>query len=105
MRLCKGWQFENFGGSLLRGFNRKGPQSRKKAVNLVQGDPLAAMRHEKDIAHFVEPQDGNQGTLFRKAGQDAETVFPVSLIPQGTIGAPMSRSAMGTAMKSARVWT
>lgn len=57
--LCKDGQFEDLGGRLLRGFNRKGTQSSKEAANLIKCDPLATVGHEQSVTDFIEPQEGN----------------------------------------------
>ena len=78
--MCQGGQLENLGRRLLRGVNWKGFQSRQKSANLVEGDSLTAVGHKEAIPNFVEPEDGNQGTLLGQAGEDAEAVFPVCFV-------------------------
>lgn len=76
----RGWQFENFGRSFLRGLDRKGLQSRQETVYLIQGNSLAAMGHQKSVANFIEPQDRNQGALFGEACKDGQAVLSIRFV-------------------------
>ena len=59
MRLCKDGRLEDIDGSLVRGLNRKGLQTRKETSNLIKCDPLATVGHQKAVADFIESQEGN----------------------------------------------
>jgi hypothetical protein len=73
-------QVKNLNGRLRGGFNREILQPRQESRDLVLGNPLSAISHQKAVADFIEPQHGNHGLLFGKAGEDGEAVLAVGFV-------------------------
>jgi len=80
MVLCEGGQLKNFSGGLRDGLNGEVFQPRQESINLILGNPLPPMGHEKAIADFVEPYEGNYSPLLGKTCEDAKAVFAVGFI-------------------------
>jgi len=82
MCLSENWQLEYFQWGLLGGIDGKGLQSGEETVDLIEGDALAAVGHEKTVADLIEPERGDQSTFFRKACEDAEAVVSAGFVFQ-----------------------
>ena len=80
MSLREGRQVKNFKGRLRGGFDREFSQPRKESVDLVLGNPLSAISHQKAVADFIELQHRNYGLLFGKACENTEAVFAVGFV-------------------------
>jgi hypothetical protein len=38
------------------------------------------MGHQKTVANFIEPQEGDQSALFGKTGEDCQAVLPIRFV-------------------------
>ena len=49
---------------------------------MLDGDSLATICHQEAVANFIEPQEGDQSTLFVETPQDGKAVLSVGFVFQ-----------------------
>lgn len=67
---CEDREVENSRWSLLSNVDGQRFQAREKPIDLINGKPLAAVRHQETVADFIEPQERDQSTFFGKTREN-----------------------------------